>query len=175
MQIYVHQNGAQRGPLTEAELASERAAGSVGTQDLVWWDGQPGWLPLAQTPLGAVATTPAAPPPVVPSAAALPAAPTGQRTSGMAIASMICGFSSLLIGITFIPAIVLGHMALGEIGRTPGLKGRGMAITGLIFGYAFPVLIVVSIIAISVLIALGQQVQGVFSSINSQLSAAQSS
>jgi len=77
-------------------------------------------------------------------------------TSGLAIASMVCGILSLffcfcggmLLGI---PAVICGHMALGQTGsESPGMPprmgGRGMAIAGLIMGYIGILLIIVGII-----------------------------
>jgi len=60
-----------------------------------------------------------------------PGYPTGGGMSGLAIASLVCSLLSLgLVG------VILGHLALGEIKRSNGLKeGRGLAIAGLIIGY----------------------------------------
>jgi ABC-type transport system involved in multi-copper enzyme maturation permease subunit len=46
---------------------------------------------------------------------------------------MVCGISSVLLGLFLIPqlaAIITGHLALG---REP--SGKGMSITGLVLGY----------------------------------------
>ena len=58
-------------------------------------------------------------------------------TNGKATASMIFGLCSFLVWfIAGVPAIILGHMALGEINASNGTQGgRGQAITGLILGY----------------------------------------
>jgi hypothetical protein len=50
---------------------------------------------------------------------------------------MVLGLAGLLAGcLTGIPAIICGHMALGQIKRSAGaLTGSGMAITGLVLGY----------------------------------------
>ncbi len=70
-------------------------------------------------------------------AAASPAAPAGEaQTAGKATASLVLGLLSLVICVTGIPAIILGHMALSEIKKSAGrLKGDGMARAGLIAGY----------------------------------------
>jgi len=52
-------------------------------------------------------------------------------TNGMAIASLICG---LAFGIGAIPAVILGHLAHGQIKRN-GERGEGLAIAGLVLGY----------------------------------------
>jgi hypothetical protein len=59
-----------------------------------------------------------------------------QRVNGMAVASLVCGIGTFLtMGVAAIPAIVLGHMARRTISRT-GERGDGMALTGLILGWA---------------------------------------
>ena len=54
------------------------------------------------------------------------------RTSGLAIASLVL---SLVLPIGCIPAIVCGHIALRRIEKVPALRGRGLALAGLIIGY----------------------------------------
>lgn len=64
----------------------------------------------------------------------MPVAPT---TSGLAIASFVCGllapFAFPYLGIA---AAICGHLALGEIRSSGGfVEGRGFAIAGLVLGY----------------------------------------
>ncbi len=74
------------------------------------------------------------------------------KTSGKAVASLILSFFSWC----FIPgviAVVLGHIAYSEIKKSAGqLKGKGVAIAGLILGYlgiaAIPFLLIIAAIAI---------------------------
>jgi hypothetical protein len=62
---------------------------------------------------------------------AVPAPPT----NGLAIGSMICGIAEIFtLGFAAIPAVILGHLARGQIKRT-GERGDGMAIAGLVLGY----------------------------------------
>ena len=58
-----------------------------------------------------------------------------QRTSGMAVASLVTGIiGMLLIPIIFsLLAIIFGSVGMGQTNR-PGVKGHGMAVTGLILG-----------------------------------------
>lgn len=61
-------------------------------------------------------------------------------TSGLAIASMICGIVSIFLclfwALAGIPAVVLGHMAFSNFRNATGpVEGRGMAIAGLVLGY----------------------------------------
>jgi type IV pilus assembly protein PilA len=75
------------------------------------------------------------------------------KTSGKALGSLITG----VFGLPFFPfaivAIVLGHMSRSEIQRSNGrLQGTGMALTGLILGYAgiafIPMILIIAAIAI---------------------------
>jgi hypothetical protein len=64
-----------------------------------------------------------------------PVWPVSARTSGMAIAALVCGLGQPFTGfLSTIPAIVLGHMARREIRRT-GERGMGMATFGLALGW----------------------------------------
>lgn len=58
-----------------------------------------------------------------------------RHTEPMAVASLLFGFAEFFtLGLSAIPAIVLGHMARGRIRRT-GAEGVGMANVGLILGW----------------------------------------
>ncbi len=84
-------------------------------------------------------------PPVVMGVPAVPA-----RTSGKAVASLICGILFIFI-LPAILAIVLGHLALSEIKRSNGrITGNGLAIAGLVLGYfgAIPFALIIAAIAI---------------------------
>ena len=75
-----------------------------------------------------------------------PAAPT----STLAIVSMVFGILAwcVLPFIGAIIAIICGHLARSEIRRAPDrLEGDGLAIAGLILGYAAIVMAVVAVIA----------------------------
>jgi hypothetical protein len=54
-----------------------------------------------------------------------------QRTNGFAIGALVCGIVPFFGGI---PAVILGHVARGQIKRT-GERGDGVATAGLILGY----------------------------------------
>ena len=80
--------------------------------------------------------------------------PAGSEvTNGLAVASLVCGLMEVFtLGITAIPAVILGHVARGQIRRN-GERGDGMATTGLVLGWlgiAFFVLIVVGVAAMAV-------------------------
>ncbi|WP_140403381.1 DUF4190 domain-containing protein [Microbacterium oxydans] len=100
---------------------------------------QPGYAPPASQPGYA-------PPASQPGYGAYPSAgypaAASRPTSPLAVASLICGIAGVVLIWAIIPvlasiaAVITGHMALGQIKRQPGIGGRGLAIAGLILGYA---------------------------------------
>jgi hypothetical protein len=69
--------------------------------------------------------------------------PQPARTSGKAIAALVCGILSFILPIIMtIPAVILGILAQGDINRSKGqLSGAGMAITGIILSVVGPLLL----------------------------------
>jgi len=74
-----------------------------------------------------------------------------RKTSTLAIISLISG----ILGWTIAPflgslaAIITGHMARGEIRRSGGtLEGDGLALIGLILGWASVIITVIAILVI---------------------------
>lgn len=74
-----------------------------------------------------------------------------RTTSTLAIVSLVSG----LLGWTFVPwigslvAVITGHMARTEIRREPDrVEGDGMAVAGLVLGYAMLVLSVIGVLLI---------------------------
>ena len=173
---YYGKEAQQFGPIDEATLRARIAAGEVSGSDLVWTEGMVEWIPLSkvsqfsgpapqaessESPEKYVTDDPASPyaPPAVNPVASVVGGGVqlAPPTSGLAIASMVCGILSLffcfcggmLLGI---PAVICGHMALKQTGSErpgmpPRMGGRGMAIAGLIMGYIGILLIIVGIIA----------------------------
>jgi len=75
--------------------------------------------------------------------------PRQAETSGKAIGSLVCGLL-FFFPPSAILAVIMGHLSLSEIRRSAGrLGGRGVAIAGLVLGYAglsfIPVLIIAAI------------------------------
>jgi len=74
------------------------------------------------------------------------------RTSGKAIASLVCGIFTFFFPAS-IAAIILGHISLSEIRKSGGrIGGQGIATTGLVLGYLgiviIPFVLIVAAIAI---------------------------
>jgi hypothetical protein len=85
----------------------------------------------------------------------LPAAPSTELepvpaeapTNGLAIASFACGLGQFVFGpLATIPAIVFGHMARNQIRRT-GEQGAGLALAGLMLGWAAVILGIIFVAA----------------------------
>ena len=76
---------------------------------------------------------------------------TTRQTSTLAIVSLVSG----LLGWTLLPligslvAIITGHIARAEIRRNPqAIDGDGMAVAGLVLGYAMVAIAVASVFAV---------------------------
>lgn len=67
------------------------------------------------------------------------------RTSGLAIASMVLGIV-WIYWVGSILAIVFGHIAISQMRKDETLRGRGMAIAGLVLGYVGLGILVLAII-----------------------------
>jgi len=94
-----------------------------------------------------VADLPAVRAPVLPP---MTVAPPMARTNGLAIASLACGIAQFVVGpLATIPAIVFGHMARHQIRRT-GEEGAGLALAGLILGWATVILAVLVLLIVGV-------------------------
>jgi type IV pilus assembly protein PilA len=75
-----------------------------------------------------------------------------EKTSGLAIASLIFGIFFLFFPLPIV-AVVLGHVSLSQIKKSAGrLGGKGLAITGLVLGYLgiamIPLILIIAAIAI---------------------------
>jgi hypothetical protein len=81
--------------------------------------------------------------------------PAAAPTSGLAVASLVCGIVGLLLGpaglLTEVPALFMGMTALRRIPQR-GEQGRGLALAGVILSVAGMILAVVWIIFIVYLI-----------------------
>ena len=112
--------------------------------------------PYPSAPYGATASPYGVQYPVQTAPGAPPVAPYGYgayaapRTNGLAVASMILsivGFIWVLPLIGSVAGAIMGHIALGQIRRT-GESGRGMALAGVIVGWAGAALLVIGVLFI---------------------------
>lgn len=110
------QNKAQ-GPVSVEELLALQAAGQLPPDCQVVPLGGVSWQPLITV--------------------LQPRAVSSAGTEQLAIWSLVMGVLSIVCCGIFlsVPAVICGHMALGNINRNPALGGRGLAIAGLVLGY----------------------------------------
>ena len=83
-------------------------------------------------------------------------APPQTQQNGLAIASLVCGVLSLLcfFGVTSIPAIVLGFIAMSKIKADPArYGGKGLAIAGIATGSLSLLLVILYILFIIIVAA----------------------
>ena len=118
----------------------------------------PSRVPLPPSPPTAYNAPQYAPPPGYPT----PGYPPSRPNSGLAVTSLVCGIAGLVLVWALIPllasiaAVITGHLALTQIRRNPMLGGRGMAIAGLILGYAGVAFLIIGIlIGVASLLFLG--------------------
>ncbi|WP_084681172.1 DUF4190 domain-containing protein [Desulfospira joergensenii] len=58
------------------------------------------------------------------------------KTSRLAVASIICSILSItLMPLACFPGIICGHLAKSELKKSNHIKGKGIAIAGLIISY----------------------------------------
>jgi hypothetical protein len=142
--------GADWGAMRAADVDRDRAAGILGTaftEGRLTRDEYDDRLHTALTARtygdldAVVADLPAAPAPD-----AVPVTAETQ-TNGLAIASFACGLGQFVFGpLATIPAIVFGHMARNQIRRS-GEQGAGLALAGLMLGWAAVILGIVFVAA----------------------------
>ncbi len=140
---YVAVNRVQRGPLSETEVHAQIADKEIHAEDLCWREGWEKWRRISDVfPPAEPPVLTGAPPPIprVPQPAPVPYAPAGAATSGLAIASLICGACVFVLFPLFFlmapAAVVCGHLAKASIGKSEGKQtGSGLATAGLLLGY----------------------------------------
>jgi hypothetical protein len=168
MNWYYSKDGTQHGPVTQDDLQTKIRSGEVARDALVWRDGMSDWTAAHGVNELADATREIAPggsvyaAPGAQVSTSYPALPSTKPTSGLAIASLVCGIVGLIscMFIPGIPAVICGHMAMKRTDPVTGNQnGRGMAVAGLVTGYIGLVLGIV-IIGFYVLMIIGAVASG---------------
>lgn len=126
MQIFIQHQGQQTGPFPVEQIRTGLAHGIYQPTDLAWYEGAAGWMPLTSIPALFGGVTETAQSPV-----------EDGKTSALAITSLVLGILSFItLGLTAIPAVICGHVALRKIKRSAGRQaGGGLALGGVICGY----------------------------------------
>lgn len=116
-----HQNQTQ-GPVTLEQLHALANSGGVGPSTMVSPVGSQQWSPVG-TVIPALQVSQAVAP---------------VTTDNLAIWSFILSILGLFCCAFFasIPAIICGHMSLSKIKANPSIPGKGLALAGVIIGYA---------------------------------------
>src|SRR5690349_6802826 len=90
-----------------------------------------------------------------------------NRKSGLAIASLVLGITSMCLTVfTGVPAVIMGHIARSRAKRDPeNYGGEGLALGGLITGYIgiaiLPLVTILAIIMWPVLVKARDRVQAI--------------
>jgi hypothetical protein len=120
---YTDSANQPRGPVSLEDLRGLAHTGHLNRGTMVAAVGTSQWIPLAS---------------VLPDVALSLAG----RTDPLAVWSLVLGIAGLVAcwlccgPLLSIPALITGHISLSKIKRDPQLEGRGLAIAGLITGYA---------------------------------------
>ena len=85
------------------------------------------------------------PPPLPPAPTRPPVVPA-RRPNALAVASLCCSVASCVGVVTWVLGIIFGHIALSQIKRDPTQTGRGLALAGVIIGWAFGALLLVGMV-----------------------------
>ncbi len=108
----------------EQRVARAYAARTIGELSVLVADVPQGPAPMPPTP---VAMPPAVPQPYLPV--------LSRPVNGKAVASLVLGLMTMVtFGVTGLPAVITGHMALSEL-RSSGESGDAQAVIGLIMGW----------------------------------------
>lgn len=124
--------GRESGPFSLAAIREMLGAGEISRMHQVDFHGR--WLVLDEFLAKHAGGHPPEPAHTFPPAPAEPGAHT-SRLALAALALSLANFVPYLDFVTWLPALVCGHLALVRMERDPLLTGRWMAVTGLVITY----------------------------------------
>lgn len=126
------QDQKEYGPVGVEQIQQWIAQGRLNAQSKVRVGESADWIPLGEVPELAVLLQSSPNPPPLSGGGGEPAA--APKTSGLAIASLVCGvLGFFLCGVSSLAGLIMGPMALSRINRSNGrLQGRGLAIGGVV-------------------------------------------
>jgi len=145
-------DGKEYGPVAAETLRAWVNQGRANSQTFVLADGTTEWKTLSACPEFAdLFAAPQSP------ATGAPVQLTPDKTSGMAIWSLVLGISSFACGVTAIPGLILGLIAMKQIKESAGrLGGRGLALAGTITSAIALMLVPIAFLAAMLLPALAK-------------------
>ncbi|CAN5803546.1 hypothetical protein BH11VER1_BH11VER1_02820 [soil metagenome] len=135
MDYHIARNGQQLGIFSENQIRENLNDGVSQKTDLAWCEGMTDWRSLEE--LFPESEGVSSPPRVLPQTVAPVTLMSSPKNSGLAIASLVCGILSFFTcGLTGLPGIICGHLALSRIRQSAGtVGGKGIAIGGLVTSY----------------------------------------
>jgi hypothetical protein len=134
-------DGKEYGPVSADVLRQWIAQGRAIASTKVQPEGSADWIPLSQLPEFASSLASI-------SAPHRPLQSQPGSTSGLAIASLVCGALGLFVCVTSPVGMVLGIMAQSQIKKSNGqIKGSGLAIAGIVLSAITCVLFVIGVFA----------------------------
>jgi hypothetical protein len=154
----------RHGPVSQDEVVGLLRAGALADHDLVWREGMAGWTAAGEVTELQQARFAARAAPMYAAGAVQPVGPvaTAAPTSGLAIASLVLGLVSFVVGtwiLTAIPGVICGHKARRQIRESPfPMEGAGMATAGLVMGYiviGLTLLVILGILAVFLFVGVG--------------------
>lgn len=138
-------DGKEYGPVTAETLRQWVNEGRAGGQSQVRPEGAAGWQALSSLPEFAPLFA-AAPPGMTAASGGRPVAPAPN--SGLAITALVLGITGFFCGITALPGLILGLVAMRKIKASEGrLGGQGLALAGTIVS-ALSMIASVAVIAV---------------------------
>lgn len=153
MHYLVARDAEQLGQFTAEEIRAGLFDGKFLPTDLGWREGQEDWVPLSalfgqMTPATRMKSPLATQVPLSTTVAPEYHSPTNTLAVVALILGIVCIFTFGLCGIGSIVTIIVGHMALTKVRQSGGsLGGKGMAVAGLVMGYASIALAILAILS----------------------------
>ena len=136
-------NGQQTGPFSTEQVQDMWRAGMVSAQTLFWRKGESSWQPLGgmvapqpmEMPYGGYPMSANVPPGYF-APGVVPRYYVAPENCTLAVVSFGLALAGFVFLFTWLPAILLGHVALSQIRRSGGrLLGQGYAVAGLAISY----------------------------------------
>jgi hypothetical protein len=113
--IYIHQDGQQLGPLPMAEVLEKVSTGTVSPANLAWHEGLPAWVPLSEILQKNAPATVVSPPAIK------------ATTPGLGLASFIIGIAGFPIWLVIVAiAGVLHNRGVGS--QNPSMEYVGLCL-----------------------------------------------
>lgn len=161
---YYSINKNPKGPVSEAQMYSLIADKAVDGDTLMWQEGFPKWIRLSDTIFGQFIKGPA---PLTQNSSTLniglpdkfqldhntesgvglsrsniaAIGHVATKTNVMAVVALVLALAGFFTGVTFLPAIVCGHLSLAQYRKNPAIGGESAAKAALAISYVIVILL----------------------------------